>query len=742
MVYFGRKKYAFMLKLLIDKMSKNLKDKVRKMGNISHINENREQSILEHLENVAHLTEDFCKSYDIPGIDAAKYAYMVGLAHDIGKYSEAFQKKIQYGQNIQVDHSTAGARELCKVRMPEGAFAAAGHHGGIPNGNDSTEKNLIFRVQHRKLENYDTYKKEIKLTDLGRPRLSDFEISFFIRMIFSALVDADFLDTEDFMCEGKISRGGYDSLDTLYEKMMGFIAPWLDERNVTTEINKIRTEILKKCLMKGVNEKGIFSLTVPTGAGKTISSLAFALKHAKVNKMDRIIYVIPYTSIIEQNVGVFRNILGDKNVLAHYSNAFVSMEKNYSDLYEKHKLSTENWDIPVIVTTNVQFFESLYSNKTSKCRKLHNIANSVIIFDEAQMIPLNYIKPCTRAIRTLVENYNVSAVLCTATQPALDKWLMPLKVNEICDDYSTLFQKLKRANIKSWGKVSEEQIIDKMKSYQQVLTIVNTKKEAQTVFENLPEEGRFHLSTYMLPIHRKRIIDIIRKRLTEGKVCRVVATSLIEAGVDIDFPVVLREEAGLDSIIQAAGRCNREGKRDIDKSIVWVFRREDKVPDIIAKNVAILEETMQKYNNYDDMEAMQYYFSSLQMLDEASLDAQKVVERFEKKIDGIEFPFKLVNELFHLIASDTKTLIVPIDEEAGRLLDEINRRIDMQENFNSVLRKLGIYSLNIYENEYEKMMEDGSAYELIDGVAVLQILSLYTEDKGLCYEKSNGGMMI
>lgn len=712
------------------------------MKKIAHILDNQEQSILEHLEKVAEFTADFCEFYDIPGIDVKQYAYEVGLAHDIGKYSDAFQRKIRSGLNIKVDHATAGARELCAKRMPEASFAVAGHHGGIPNGRDATKHDLITRVKRRDLQEYDAYKEELSLESAGRPQLSGFESSFFIRMLFSALVDADFLDTEKFMCSGNVVRGGYDSIDTLYERTMQYIEPWLNVDVDTSEINKIRTGILKKCLEESSKKKGLFSLTVPTGGGKTVSSFSFAMKHAKENGMERIIYVIPYTSIIEQNVEVFRKIVGDENVLAHYGNALIDLEKNHEEFYEKHKLSTENWDAPIIVTTNVQFFESLYSNKTSKCRKLHNIANSVIIFDEVQMIPLNYLVPCTRAIRSLVTNYNVSAVLCTATQPALEKWLAPLPIYEICDNYIELFHKLRRTCIKKLGKVSEEEIVDKMSVCNEVLTIVNTKKEAQQIYQELPEEGRIHLSTNMLPVHRKQTIRMIRERLKEGKVCRVIATSLVEAGVDIDFPVVFREEAGLDSIIQAAGRCNREGKRSKDDSIVWVFQMEEKVPDMIARNVFMMRETMQKYQKYDDLKAINYYFSSLQMLDVDTLDIHRIVQGFEKGFNEIDMPFRTVSEIFHLIESDTRTLIVPINQEASQLLDELHYRIEAQENFRSILRKLGNYSLNIYENEYKKMVEDGSAYELLDGVAVLQNVSLYREDIGLCYEKGNGGMMI
>lgn len=717
------------------------------MKYLAHINQNEKQSVIEHLENVAEIAANFCRMYNIPGIDIANYAKQVGKAHDIGKYSDKFQKKIQYNLDIKVDHSTAGARELCNLRMPEAAFAVAGHHGGLPNGMDDTGSNLIQRVQKRLLEKYDSYKNEIKLENAGSPQMKGFESAFFIRMLFSALVDADFLDTEKFMRVETVRRGGYDSLELLYKRTMKYIAPWRTVKKDIPEINKIRTGILECCIKKGKSKRGIFSLTVPTGGGKTVSSLAFAMEHAKTNKMDRIIYVIPYTSIIEQTVDQFRNILGNENVLAHYSDSLVKLENESANkdelLYEKHKLSTENWDTPVIVTTNVQFFESLFSNKTSKCRKLHNIANSVIIFDEAQMIPLNYLIPCTKAIRSLVSNYGVSAVLCTATQPVLGKWLQPLEVNEICENYIQLFQRLKRTTIKNRGNVSESQIVEIMAGNKQILTIVNTKKTAQSIYQQLPENGRFHLSTNMLPIHREQTILQVKQRLKEGKECRVIATSLVEAGVNIDFPVVMREVSGLDSVIQAAGRCNREGRLKTEDSIVWIFDLDKrKVPDIIAKNVALMEETMQKYQEYDDLDAMHYYFESLQMLDEESLDVNKVVARFETKIENMEYPFQWVGENFHIIGSETRMLIVPVDEKASELLDELQSRIDEQESFGSILRRLGIYSLNVHPNDYDNLVQDGRAYELLPGVSELQMMNLYTEDMGIKLDERCSGLMI
>lgn len=700
---------------------------------IAHCNGDRKQTILEHLQGTAELAKKFSVNYKVEHVEA--YAYTMGMAHDIGKYSELFQKKIQNNLEIQVDHSTAGAVEMIKNKMAAAAFCIAGHHAGIPNGKDATESCLIGRTRDiGHIEDYSDYEKELVLMRIKEPDMSGFSQAFFIRMLYSALVDADFLDTERFMNEDGAERGGYDSVSILYERLSGYIEPWLKIENNMREINTIRTSILKQCIEKGKSERGLFSLTVPTGGGKTVSSLAFALEHAMKNGMDRVIYVIPYTSIIEQNAGVFRKILGDKNVVEHHANVLDNERDKETGLTELHKLSAENWDAPVIVTTNVQFFESLFSNRVSKCRKLHNIANSIIIFDEAQMIPFNYMKPCVKAIEELICNYNATAVLCTATQPALDKWFEKSRIIEICKDFKSNYIKLKRTEIKDIGRLSKKGLKKEICKNNQILIIVNKKKCAQEIYKSLPAEGAYHLSTYMTPEHRKRVIEEIKKKLGEGKTVRLVSTSLIEAGVDIDFPVVMREKAGIDSIVQAAGRCNREGKRTLNESKVWVFELTEEYHPLIEKNIAMTRETMDKFGVYDSLEAIQYYFSALQNLDEDSLDQYKIIQAFETGLEGIKMPFKRVNEIFHLIDESTKMLIIPNEKEAENLTSELEEHIKEGYNFRMLLRRLGKYAINLYDYEYRKMLDAGYAYEIIDGIAVLQNLIMYQEQMGLCIE--------
>ena len=376
------------------------------MKYIAHIDGERIQTIKEHLEGTAKLSGEFAEKFG-----KQDWGYCCGMLHDIGKYSIDFQKRILGENNYRIDHSTAGAR-VCLEKGGKYSFleyCIAGHHAGLPdygnNYDESTDSTLSGR-RLKKLSDYQAYQTEIEVPainsmpiDLKRTVNPDFSLSVFMRMIYSCLVDADFLDTEAFMKEGKQGRNSGENIEILFKKLENYISVWLKNQDINT-VNGRRTEILKNCLEMGKTEKGLFRLTVPTGGGKTVASLAFALRHALENKMDRIIYVIPYTSIIEQNTKVFRDILGEENVLENHCN----VDYESSEELLPMQLASENWDKPIVVTTNVQFFESLFANKSSKCRKLHNIANSVIIFDEAQMLPNDYLKPCIAMIEELINN--------------------------------------------------------------------------------------------------------------------------------------------------------------------------------------------------------------------------------------------------------------------------------------------------------------------------------------------------
>ena len=702
------------------------------MNYLGHINaeDNSEQLLKNHLTEVSRLAEIFAEEFGEN--DAGKIA---GLYHDIGKYSQEFQKYIRQENNKKVDHSTAGAQELFNIKSPVNliaAFCIAGHHGGLQNIGTSkiSDETTFFTRMNKEIPNYEKYSTEIENPAAQNnskllPAISReiFSVMFYTRMIFSCLVDADFLDTENFMSKGKIRRGNFYNLEELKNIFDNYIEKtFLNENNAryNAPINQKRRQILKECIGKGDNcTENLFSLTVPTGGGKTVSSMAFALHNAVKNGRQKIIYIIPYTSIIEQNAKIFSDILGSENVIEHYGGA-----ESEDDI---KKLAAENWDAPIIVTTNVQFFESLFSNRTSKCRKLHNITNSVIIFDEAQMIPTEFLKPCVRAINELTKYYKCTAVLCTATQPSLEKFFDVQTISEICSNVEENYNFFRRTQIKILEEqISAEKLSEQLKNFSQVLCIVNKKKTAEKIFENLQgEENIFYLSTNLCPVHRSKVLQKIKTCLEKNLPCRVISTSLVEAGVDLDFPCVYREIAGLDSIIQAAGRCNREGKFSKDESIVYVFKLSDE--KILGTQKIRINSTnlvCEKYfSETDSPQAIKYYFENLHKLDGNKLDKLGILEMHEKK----SMPFKEIAEKFKLINENTKSVFIPFDENAR----QIEKVLLSGEISRALLRRAGKYFVNVYNEIYKKMSAAQKIKLINESLSVLIDLNLYDENTGL-----------
>ncbi|MDR2728077.1 MAG: CRISPR-associated helicase Cas3', partial [Chitinispirillales bacterium] len=523
------------------------------------VSEDECQELIKHLNNTAYCAKERANVFG-----AGKAAELIGLLHDIGKYSEAFQKRIR-GKNISAPHSMAGA---CIINSTYDALTKlygiviCSHHTGLCNyGVKSGRDNSTYLG---KLSNYEMiplpYDSEIifpdKITHKSLKLQKDyvaFQVATYLRILFSVLVDSDFTDTEEFCTD--ISREPILlQSNVLFDKLIRNMP-----QNNDSEINKIRAGIFGNCLMAAEKPQGLFSLTVPTGGGKTLSSLAFALKHAEEHGLRRIIYVIPYTSIIEQNAEVIKKIFGDGNVLEHHSGFDIDEDD------KRTKWASENWDIPIVVTTNVQFFESLFANKTTKSRKIHNIANSVVIFDEAQMLPVDYLSPCMAAISEMILNYGVTTVLCSATQPLVQKYgYKELEFTEIASNPDDLAEQHKRVVYSFVGSKTDGEIVQELTKRDSALIILNSRKHAfalyELVKESIFEESLFYLSTLLTPHDRTNKIKTIKKRLNEKLPVVVISTQLIEAGVDVDFPVVYRSIAGIDSIIQAGGRANREGK--------------------------------------------------------------------------------------------------------------------------------------------------------------------------------------
>ena len=732
---------------------------------LGHLDEKtgRAQLLRDHLTGVADLAGRFAAAFG-----EEEMGRLLGLYHDVGKYSREFQAYIRAGEAEKkrrrgsVDHSTAGAQEIAKLRQGAAAplaFCIAGHHAGIPNRGERADPEgaatLLGRLKRKGLPDYRAYRTEndapaaVPSVLYAQVAAEAFPAMLYTRMLFSCLVDADFLDTEDFMAAGKVGREGFASLDTLLERLQKsleekFLKPKTEKEKQKRQlpINEKRSALLAQSIAAGKEAKGnLYRLTIPTGGGKTISSLACALHyaaHAK-RKRKRIIYVIPYTSIIEQNAAVFRELLGEENVVEHHQHV------DYDDVQDtdmnRKRLATENWDAPVIVTTNVQFFESLFSNRPSKCRKLHNLAESIVIFDEAQTIPLDYLRPSLAAIEALVRHYACTAVLCTATQPPLGQFfsedMQPLEICPALMENAAFFRRTK-ISLRE-GTMTEEELAEEMAAHAQVLCIVNVKKTAQHVFDLLEEEeGNYHLSTNLYPVHREQVLAEIRARLKDGKPCRVISTSLVEAGVDLDFPCVLREINGLDSIVQAAGRCNREGRRSAEESVVHVFSLEK-----LARNAQLSAEITKNVarsfaEDLASPEAIRRYFEELYDLSGKNrLDKKGVLGQSGK------FAFADIADDVRLIEDRTKPIFIPQSEEGQALL----ARLERGERSRALMRKVGRYIVTAYtgydEAPFDRLAAQGKIRMLDENLAVLVDMAVYDSEKGLSNNVGEGeGMFL
>ena len=716
---------------------------------LAHLSEDRTrtQTVYEHLAGTAKLDGEFASAFD-----AQAEGTLVGWSHDIGKYSAEFQRRFQGG--CKVDHSTAGAKELLQLGHMQAAFAVAGHHSGIPDGGNKTDApatpTLIGRCKNPNIPDYSSWKEEVTLPVSGVPAWAGADplsYAFFTRMLYSCLVDADFLDTETFMNNGVKPRGTGEPLSVLLEKVRAQAKKFLKASDASL-VSQQRNAVLRACLEKGASvPQGLYTLTVPTGGGKTFSSLAFAMEHAAAQQAfenqgeltvphkKRIIYVIPYMSIIDQTALQFSELLGAENVLADFSSAEykTTEQEGLTPEQYRHLLASENWDAPVIVTTAVQFFESLYANRSGRCRKLHNIADSVIIFDEAQTLPSNYLKPCISAIAQLIQHYHVTAVLCTATQPPFASFFQEfapeLHAQELSPDSAKLYEVLRRTTILRLPPLSQENLAAQLSELPQVLCVVNRRRTAQELYTALPDEGSYCLTTLLCAADRRKKLDEIRQRLHDGLPCRVVSTSLIEAGVDVDFPAAYRELCGLDSLLQTAGRCNREGKYSAEDSKVFCFQIDGlKIPDILEPNSNALNYTAEYYpTSLDTRAAISTYFNQLYDLrGDASFDQHRILDAFRTGISGCRLPFAQVAEKFHLIQNAAHTVYIPIGKGA-ELCERLRRGFVSR----ALLRQLGIYSVSCYDTHFRALRDAGALEILPSGAAILTDLSKYSEKTGL-----------
>ncbi|MET0180390.1 MAG: CRISPR-associated endonuclease Cas3'', partial [Novosphingobium sp.] len=738
------------------------------------------ERLADHLTEVGEKASSFAAWFG-----AEQAARAAGLLHDIGKVSAAFQRRLRDGP--KVNHSTAGAIEANKryggALGKLLAFAIAGHHAGLADGAGAGGSTLQERLR-ADIPDYAGWEAHaLGLPDtltLSRPIQADKDgycLAFLGRMLFSCLVDADFLATENFYLRNKGENPQRNNLspDEL-ERRLRLLQARLDTHLLkfgepTGALNRLRADILGHARMKAVAcTPGLFTMTVPTGGGKTLASLAFALDHAIAHGLRRVIYVIPYTSIIEQTAEVFREALGDADVLEHHGNVdwdaaprrnLAEADDEGPDGSRKLRRAAENWDVPVVVTTAVQFFESLHAARTSRCRKLHNIAGSVVVLDEAQTMPVHLLRPCLRALDELARNYRVSVVQCTATQPAVrkqDGFKGGLDIpddRELAPDPKGLYEKLDRVTVEVRpGQTADAEIAARFADAPQLLCIVNTRAHAQQLSGLIERmDGARHLTTLMCPAHRRQVLAEVREDLRAGKPVRLVSTSLIEAGVDLDFPEVWRAEAGLESVAQAAGRCNREGKLTCDgapaKGRVVMFSPSDaKELTQIRQNVSAMKAALRKHGDAPlGVDAVKTYFDEFfwskgpENLDAARLGKETfpILKAIADRKGSFDFPYASIAEAFRMIDDVMDPVIVPWAPFRGEVLALVAElRTAAGSKFHPpgrVLRRLQQFTVLVPSRVRRDMLASG-AVQLVhadygDQFVFLEAQTLYREQTGL-----------
>lgn len=718
----------------------------------------------DHLRSVARLASEFAMP-----TGAVDWAASAGLWHDLGKYRPGFQKRIHAADGGdahlealpgKVRHAIVGALHAQSLGAYGNllAYLIAGHHAGLPDWypDDAPGAALSQELIDQREALADALSGGIpaEILDAGKGSLSKppvreaRELHLWLRMLFSCLVDADFLDTEAALDSVRRElRGGYVDVVLLraaYDRHMAmFFGP------ADTRVKELREEIRAACLAHAADAPGLFSLTVPTGGGKTLASLGFALHHAESHGLKRIIYVIPYTSIIEQTTDVFRRVFAGIEptpVIEHHSNLDVTDETRETP---RSRLAAENWDAPVIVTTNVQFFESLYAARGSRCRKLHNICESVVILDEAQLLPPEHLAPILDALRQLKDRYRVSIVLSTATQPELTKdrkrfGETPLvglgEARELAPDPLRLYRELERVTVslpvsdqdrRDWEGLAME-----LAEHRQVLCIVNRRDDAETLWRKLRDldaAGLVHLSARMCGAHRGEVIAHVKAVLAAGHPLRVVSTQLVEAGVDFDFPVVYRAMAGLDSVAQAAGRCNREGKI-AEKGRVVVFNPPKPSPNGIlltaeqaAKRVLTGASgeplTPANYARYFD-----YFYADLH-----GHDKEGVMDLLTKNIDPrrnrYAIQFRTAASKFRLIPDEGQRSVFVLWGEGAALVEQLKAVGPHR----TLMRQLQRHAVTLYDYQWKKLLASGDL-ELHEDFLIQKTDALYHPELGLLPE--------
>jgi len=695
----------------------------------------------DHSEGVANCAKQFANKFQ-----AGDLAYWIGLWHDLGKSNPEFQDYLEACQRDErhekVPHAIWGAilayqllsHNIEDDRWKEIALTIAGHHGGIDQPGSLSQR-LEERMQNNQVivQNVVEYAKTLSPPPrVTLPELTRTQRELFIRMVFSALVDADYLNTEKHFNEKQyILRHKQQRIEHLWDRFIANQSEFMSSVNTKTVVNRVRKEVYELCDKAATGKPGIYRMTVPTGGGKTRSGLAFALRHSVENRMDRVIFAIPYTSIIDQTAREYRKILGADAILEHHSQVSVPGNENQDAAYVSLKLASENWDAPLIVTTTVQLFESLFSNKPGRVRKLHNISRSVIVLDEVQTLPPELLTPTLDALRELVERYGVSVVLCTATQPAFEDshYLKPfqgIQIHEIVpkEIYHKHFKKLERVEYYQKKKpISWQELADELSREKQVMVVLNTRKDALSLIEAFcNKEDVFHLSTLLCGIHRRLTLREVKNRLKKGLPIRLISTQVIEAGVDIDFPVVYRAIGPLDRIVQAAGRCNREGKLSQEQPgrVVIFVPSEGRTPRGPYKTG--LEKAKLLLMQYDiselhNPELYSIYFEKLF----ADVDTDK--KKIQAHREVLDYP--KVNSEYRLIEQNTIPVLINCESATKRLKDW------KYQPCRRTWQRLQPLLVNMFEYEVQKLKAEGWLEPISEGLYLS--FGMYDRLKGLVH---------
>jgi CRISPR-associated endonuclease/helicase Cas3 len=729
------------------------------------------QLLRDHLRNTATLAREFGELLGL-----AEECYWAGLLHDLGKYEERFQRRVR-GEKVACPHAPHGACIAMDAKALEVAFAVLAHHSLLRDPNALRQKAAERPAFDRNGAPYKERARAVlaiaarELPELSamppQTRAQDREqLALRTRMVFSALIDADRLDTER---HGSLERAAarrhvWPAMAELADRVERYIARLAASATAAPDVLQVRAEVMRAARAAAEQPPGMATLTVPTGGGKTLASLLYALRHAALHNLRRVIVVVPYLAIIEQNVKVIREAVGESGdeqtlVLEHHSNVDEEEGANERSGEEGaepqgglglwRRLATENWDAPIIVTTAVQFFESLFSARPGRVRKLHRIARSVVVFDEVQTFPVAVLHPILDALERLRREYGASLLFCTATQPALEtrandgrRWPAGT-LREVAPDPPALFARMRRVEV-TWPDPAEEMsweaLAERLARERQALVVVNTKRQALALFEAaralMGADAVTHLSARMCPEHRRLALDSVRQRLAHGEPCLVVSTQVVEAGVDLDFPTVYRALGPLDRIAQAAGRCNRNGVlRDAAGRVtlgrVVVFRpAEHKLPGGVYKMATEITETLLREAalngrplDIDNPVLFLQFFD--RVYENGEIDEFKIGEK-QRELD-----FAVVDEKFRVIDDDTVGVIVPWAEGM-----EIIARLrgGASEETRRLLRRAQRFSIGLYRTEFVNAMRAGAIEPLAEGGPYAALPSAYRDDIGFTVE--------